>query len=705
MSVRPLRGDTVAIRTCATALFPAALFLTAPFLTASVAGCGTTPEPESADDKDGGALDAGPIDAGSTDTATNADAGPADTGGSVDSGSASPDSEAAVDAGPKGPPPECQVNADCAHLDDGDPCNGLVHCHPKLHKCGVQPGTAVLCPTADNTVCATSTCDPKTGKCALVPAAKGTPCIDADPCTVDSSCNAGACEAVGKASWCQCHNDTDCTGFEDGNPCNGTLYCDKKSFPYTCRVNAATVVTCSSATDTACAKVICNKASGTCKKTPVPDGAPCSDGNLCSVGDACAKGACKGVNACACQADADCAKQEDGNPCNGTLYCDTTIPGQHACKIKKSSVVSCPAAATECMVNACVPKTGKCAKSAATNGVACTDGDKCTVGDVCLAGTCKPGTDTCGCKSDAECAGKDDGNLCNGVVGCNKLTGDCELKKGSEVSCDSAKDTACLVNACAAKTAKCAPAPIEKATKACVGKACRYELNPPTKKPITVLCDDGDKCTVNNTCADGKCTSGTTVCECKVNADCAAKDDGNKCNGVAKCDKSGSQPKCAIDPASIITCPKGNDTACTKNTCNTGNGVCSMLPLNDGTKCNDGDACTTNDVCTTGKCNGKGSCGPKWSEVYAKAFANEGCSSCHGSYNGKNATYNTITTGFFCGGKLVVPGDVSKSTIISKVGQGEPLSCGGKMPKKSPGINNASLALLKAWIKAGAKNN
>ncbi len=67
---------------------------------------------------------------------------------------------------------------------------------------------------------------------------------------------------------------------------------------------------------------------------------------------------------------------------------------------------------------------------------------------------------TCPCQSDLECLGKDDGNLCNGVPYCHKLTGQCQPNPATAVSCPSAGDTACLKNLCAPTTGLCAPTPV-----------------------------------------------------------------------------------------------------------------------------------------------------------------------------------------------------------------------------------------------------
>ncbi len=62
-----------------------------------------------------------------------------------------------------------------------------------------------------------------------------------------------------------------------------------------------------------------------------------------------------------CQTTADCASYEDGNACNGTLFCNKSqLP--HRCALKPSTVVSCPAVNDHaCATNQCDPTTGECA--------------------------------------------------------------------------------------------------------------------------------------------------------------------------------------------------------------------------------------------------------------------------------------------------------------------------------------------------------
>jgi hypothetical protein len=58
-----------------------------------------------------------------------------------------------------------------------------------------------------------------------------------------------------------------------------------------------------------------------CVVVPISGGA-CDDGDPLTQGDSCVQGACKpGTFVGFCKDDADCVKYEDGDLCNGTLFC------------------------------------------------------------------------------------------------------------------------------------------------------------------------------------------------------------------------------------------------------------------------------------------------------------------------------------------------------------------------------------------------
>ena len=369
----------------------------------------------------------------------------------------------------------CQSDQDCAKLDDGNLCNGALYCNKAVatHICQGNPATVVVCPSADDTACAANQCNPGSGKCAIVLAKDGSPCSDDNPCTVDDGCASGKCAA--KTNTCPCSQTTDCSSKDDGNLCNGSLFCDKGKLPCVCNVNPATVVVCPSAQDGPCSKNTCAAATGKCAMADVNQGVPCdADGNACTQGDVCEAGTCEpGLNNCPCQADGDCLAQDDGNPCNGKLYCDKAAK---KCLVNPNTVVACNAAQdSTCAANQCDPANGLCKMTPRHQGQACdADGNGCTVGDSCDGGNCAAGPNTCGCQSDAACAAFEDGNLLNSNLFCDKtaLPFQCKINPGTIITCPTVDDAACLKRVCQPLTGQCPLQPVGQGASCDDGNAC-----------------------------------------------------------------------------------------------------------------------------------------------------------------------------------------------------------------------------------------
>ena len=174
----------------------------------------------------------------------------------------------------------------------------------------------------DNNVCSKDACDPKTGKCVVLPGPATDTCDDDNPCTLGDSCDKDSNCVPGKPV-CGCQTNADRLAKDDGNLCNGQLYCDQATKQ--CKLNAASVVKCDPAADGACAVAKCFPETGQCVPSPVKSGTPCTDGNPCTVGDGCdGLGKCTGgTKICACTKNADCLAQNDGDVCNGSLFCNT----------------------------------------------------------------------------------------------------------------------------------------------------------------------------------------------------------------------------------------------------------------------------------------------------------------------------------------------------------------------------------------------
>lgn len=474
---------------------------------------------------------------------------------------------------------ECKTSADCAAKEqqDGNLCNGVFYCEPVSKSCQIKPGSPVNCGSSADTPCAKNTCNAKTGACEMVPVDGFLiQCSDNNPCTTGDVCEAGKC--VPGTNTCTCVKDADCADEEDGNPCNGTLFCDKSEVPPVCRVNPKTVVSCPNAGDTECAQNVCNQSTGACELKFAPDNLFCDDDNPCTLPGSCKSGVCEQSpsSQCGCLSDADCL--DDNNLCNGQAFCNTLTK---KCETNPFTVVSCPSGDdTVCLQNTCVPETGKCAMKPVNKDKLCdADGTACTQ-DFCSDGQCVAGANLCTCSSDTDCASKEDGNLCNGTLFCDKSVepATCKVNPATVKSCPTVENTACFEQKCDDKTGQC------------VG----------INKPNDSKCDDGVPCTLSDTCQNGTCTAGTNLCGCSKDSDCFDQD-GDKCTGVPYCDKSTEPFVCKTNPATVVDCQSGG-LGCVLNSCNKHTGTCAPQP--DATACDDQNPCTV-EACDgiTGQCS------------------------------------------------------------------------------------------------------
>ena len=530
---------------------------------------------------------------------------------------------------------ECRGDGDCASREDGDLCNGTLYCDLKAapFRCRMNPSSPITCGAKGDTSCASTVCEPSTGQCISTAVNNGLACDDLDKCTASSYCLAGQCKAEpGGLNYCPCLVDVACElEYGDGDACTGVYYCDNSTLPYACRINAASVITCGTASNSTCMSNTCQPKTGDCALKALVDGKACEGDGLGCTADACEAGACV-VGSCDCESHADCAAAGDGNVCNGIEYCDMA---SKKCVVNPVTILVCPSGDdTTCALNACVPATGACLKTpvqlvkefcdagkggcryevaspgevSQTAAVACDDGKTCTLGDHCEQGECATSVVDCICKDDAWCKDKEDGNLCNGTLFCNKATQACELVPNTVEVCKSVNDTDCLKNACLPANGACSAHPVEFSKQVCDvpgtggSKLCRWEVAPPGSATVVVDCDDGDECTAAGNCAAGVCKAGTFICACSQDSECAKFEDGDLCNGTNYCDKLSTPATCKVNPASVVSCTSVDDSECVKNGCVQKTGECLLQPLTDGALCDDGSVCTKNDTCQSGQC-------------------------------------------------------------------------------------------------------
>jgi hypothetical protein len=386
---------------------------------------------------------------------------------------------------------------------------------------------------------------------------------------------AGAIFAV-KSGWYGKGKSPAC---DDGNGCTGGDVCDKGAcatgFPKNCD------------DDNPCSADSCDVGAG-CKSTPANQN-PCNDGSICSTNDHCAGGKCTGQTVIPC---------DDGNGCT---------------------------------LDKCHAKTG-CYSDAGTEGVACDDGDTCTSGTVCSKGACGGGKVN-GCDDGKACTQ----DSCDAAAGCKHgpLSGqDCNDGNGCTTG------DKCAAGSCLGTGAK-----ICDDGNACTGDSCSDGSCKHAAKSGDP-CDDGNACTGSDTCDKGACAAGKLkscfdTLQC-TNDSCDAKtgkcvftpvsdgdcDDGNLCTLNDSC-KGG---KCKSGPSA----PCGDGNPCTTDSCDPSSGKCKHADLADGTGCADGNGCTLKDRCTTGHCAGEAkSCDDK------KPCTVDSCTPATGACSHSNAADGT----------------------------------------------------------------
>ncbi|MCO4764458.1 MAG: hypothetical protein KC502_23305, partial [Myxococcales bacterium] len=476
----------------------------------------------------------------------------------------------------------------CSHVVADQPCNADDSACTANDKCiqGVcTPGGVKNCD--DKNPCTADSCDPKKGCIQKID--DSAPCDDENPCTLGDVCKAGKC-TNGKQK--------DCVSNES------------------------------------CVEANCSLVTGKCSYKNKLDGLPCDDDTACTVGDSCTGGNCQGkVKSCddknpctddSCDAKTGCAYKNNAAPCDDNDACTTSdLCKEAACLGKKLDPAFACKDGNPCTNDVCDKKLG-CTNP--PNAKDCDDGNACSKGDKCKAGKCSAGTNVCECETIADCKGKEDGNLCNGTLVCDKSAQPftCKVNPKTVISCPGGSGGACLKNTCNPAKGTCSLIPQKE------GQPCDADGS---------VCTQGDKCASGN-CLQGKAVNcdDKNVCtsdSCNPKTGCAHVANTSKCEDGQGCTVGdackgklciGGKPKVCDDkdPCTTDFCDKGtgvcgvkpiagcggfcakdvdcdDKNSCTKTAC--AQGKCLVSWLSD--KCDDGSKCTADDACGEGKCAGK----------------------------------------------------------------------------------------------------
>ncbi len=400
----------------------------------------------------------------------------------------------------------------------------------------------------------------------------------------------------------------------------------------------------------ACTNDLCNPVTKSCSHKLIQGN--CDDGNACTASDTCdAQGFCSG-KAVSC---------DDANPCT-----------DDACSIKTGcthtpNTKPCNADDNSCTSDKC--KQGKCEVGLLKT---------CATSDACTVGQCSAVSGGCTFKAKTDGVHCDDGDACTVSDACKK--GACA---GSPKPC--ADSDPCTADACSIKSGKCTHEPIQGpcddgdkctsqdscATGKCVGiqvscddgKQCTKDHCVPTfgcsyQLLNGVSCDDGNDCTSADHCKSGACIGGKDVCGCHSDADCAS----DKCASKYVCDKAAVPYTCTAAKGHAKKCSDADP--CTVDACDGKTGACSHAPAPTGSSCNDGDKCTLDERCKGGKCVGTAKqCDDK--NPCTKDHCATATGACHNLPLGAGSacddndacTHSTTCTAGKCGGGKGIPTD------------------------------------------------
>ncbi len=221
----------------------------------------------------------------------------------------------------------------------------------------------------------------------------------------------------------------------------------------------------------------------------------------------------------------------------------------------------------------CDPFRSATGWSNALAGTSCNDGNACSTNDACDgAGVC--GGDT----------------SCNDGIACTK-----DLCTANGCDNSQIEDNWCRINGTCYTQGFTNPS---NQCQACLPTSSQATRTVWSNRPSTDSCNDGNACTLNDTCSGtGTCRAGSPK-NCSDGLSCTA-DSCDTRSGV--CSSSLQSDNCLISGTCYTNNATQPNNVCYK--CTTSSST-SGWSLNNGATCNDGNNCTSNDRCSGGSCSG-----------------------------------------------------------------------------------------------------
>jgi hypothetical protein len=324
-------------------------------------------------------------------------------------------------------------------------------------------------------------CVPATSTTQFTNKNNGTACnADSNGCTQNDACQAGVCVA-GTAT--TCGDGLACTTDACTSTGNNTFSCTNTLNANRCLIGGACYLANEENPNNTCQA--CVPATSTTQFTNKSNGTACNaDSNGCTQNDACQAGVCVAGTAANCNDNLACTTDTCSSTGNSTFSCTNTLIANRCLVAGVCYQANVNNPSNVCQ--ACIPATSTTQFSNKTNGTSCNaDSNGCTQSDSCQAGTCTAGapqtcSDSLACTADVcTSTGNASFTCANPLIANRCLIGGVCYTQGE----DSPTNSCQRCNAAQSTTA----------------------FSP---KANGAACEDGEPCTIGDTCQAGTCTSG-----------------------------------------------------------------------------------------------------------------------------------------------------------------------------------------------------